>query len=84
MRAQSAAVVDLTGNEELFAKNADAVRPIASISKLMAVIVVLEHNLDLDGVTAITESDRKIATGGAAPGSTWGSRSPTAISCTPR
>jgi serine-type D-Ala-D-Ala endopeptidase (penicillin-binding protein 7) len=65
VQAQSAAVVDLDGNEELFAKNADAVRPIASISKLMALVVVLEHNLDLDGVTTITDSDRLIASGGA-------------------
>ncbi len=65
VQAQSAAVVDLDGNEELFAKNADAVRPIASISKLMALLVISERNLNLDGVTTITESDRKIATGGA-------------------
>jgi D-alanyl-D-alanine endopeptidase (penicillin-binding protein 7) len=65
IQAQAAAVVDLTSNEELVMKNADEVRPIASISKLMAMLVVLDHKLDFDGVTTMTESDRLIATGGA-------------------
>jgi D-alanyl-D-alanine endopeptidase (penicillin-binding protein 7) len=65
IQAQAAAVVDLSSGEELITKNADAVRPIASISKLMACLVVLEHNLDLDATTTITDGDRQIATGGA-------------------
>src|SRR5579883_2940266 len=51
IQAEAAAVVDLATDEELVVKNADAVRPIASISKLMAILVVLEHHLDLDGQT---------------------------------
>jgi D-alanyl-D-alanine endopeptidase (penicillin-binding protein 7) len=65
VQAQSAAVVDLNAGEELFTKNADEIRPIASISKLMAILVVLEHKLDLDGVTAMIDSDKQIAFGGA-------------------
>jgi D-alanyl-D-alanine endopeptidase (penicillin-binding protein 7) len=65
IQAQSAVVIDLTGREELFLKNPDEVRPIASISKLMAMMVVLDHKLDLDGATAITDGDREIASGGA-------------------
>src|SRR3954468_9937616 len=65
VQAQSAVVVDLSGNEELFTKNPDEVRPIASISKLMAILVVLDHNLDMDATTVMTESDKQIATGGA-------------------
>src|SRR4051812_518560 len=65
VQAQAAVVVDLEGNEELFTKNADEVRPIASISKLMAVLVVLDKNLDMDAATTMTESDKIIATGGA-------------------
>jgi len=65
IQAQSAVVVDLTSGEELLTKNADAVRPIASISKLMATLVSVENNLDLDGVTQMTEDDRRIASGGA-------------------
>jgi serine-type D-Ala-D-Ala endopeptidase (penicillin-binding protein 7) len=65
VQAQSAVVVDLDGNEELFTKNADEVRPIASISKLMAVLVVLDRNIDMDAATTMIDSDRQIAQGGA-------------------
>jgi D-alanyl-D-alanine endopeptidase (penicillin-binding protein 7) len=65
VQAQSAVVVDLSAGEELYTKNADEVRPIASISKLMAMLVVLDRKLDLDAATAITDGDRQIATGGA-------------------
>src|SRR4051794_10166837 len=65
IQAQSAAVVDLASGEELVMKNADEVRPIASISKLMAAMVVLDAKLDFEGVTQITDGDRQIATGGA-------------------
>jgi D-alanyl-D-alanine endopeptidase (penicillin-binding protein 7) len=65
IQAQAAVVIDLTTGEVLHAKNPDEVRPIASISKLMAMIVVLGHNLDLDGTTAITDGDLEIAHGGA-------------------
>jgi D-alanyl-D-alanine endopeptidase (penicillin-binding protein 7) len=65
IQAQAAVVVDLTTGEILHAKNPDEVRPIASISKLMASVVVLSHQLDLDGTTAITDGDLSIARGGA-------------------
>jgi D-alanyl-D-alanine endopeptidase (penicillin-binding protein 7) len=65
IQAQSAAVVDLASGEELVLKNADEVRPIASISKLMATLVVLDHHLDMDGVTQMIDGDRQIANGGA-------------------
>jgi D-alanyl-D-alanine endopeptidase (penicillin-binding protein 7) len=65
IQAHSATVVDLSSGEELYSKNPDEVRPIASISKLMAVLVVLDRKLDLDGVTTMIEGDRRIASGGA-------------------
>ncbi len=65
IQAQAAVVVDLTTGEILHAKNPDEVRPIASISKLMAIMVVLDHAPDLDGATAIIDSDLSIAHGGA-------------------
>ena len=52
-------------NLPLFQKNPDEVRPIASISKLMAMLVVVEHKLDLTAKTTITESDAKLAARGA-------------------
>jgi D-alanyl-D-alanine endopeptidase (penicillin-binding protein 7) len=65
IQAQSAVVVDLASGEELLAKNADEIRPIASISKLMATLVIVDKGLDLDGITTMQEDDRKIASGGA-------------------
>jgi D-alanyl-D-alanine endopeptidase (penicillin-binding protein 7) len=66
IQAQAALIVDLShGGHELFAKNPDAVRPIASISKLMAVLVVLEAGLALDGTTIISKDDKKVAWKGA-------------------
>jgi serine-type D-Ala-D-Ala endopeptidase (penicillin-binding protein 7) len=65
IQAQAATVVDLASGEELLAKNADEVRPIASISKLMAVLVVLDHKPDMEASVTITDGDRAIASGGA-------------------
>lgn len=63
--AQAAVVVDLTSGEELYARRPDDVRPIASISKLMAMMVVLDRGLDLDGVTEMLPTDRDLARRGA-------------------
>jgi D-alanyl-D-alanine endopeptidase (penicillin-binding protein 7) len=67
VQAQAAVAIDLTTGEELYTKNPDAVRPIASISKLMAMLVVLDpaRHLDLDAATKMIDSDRQIAFGGA-------------------
>ena len=47
------------------AKNADEVRSIASLSKLMAAIVIAERHLKLDEITTITRTDRKVGSGGS-------------------
>lgn len=65
IQAQAAVVIELDGGQELFQKNPDEVRPIASISKLMAMMVVLDRRLDLDAITEVLESDRKLARRGA-------------------
>ncbi len=66
IQAQAAVVIDLKNDgPPLFQKNPDAVRPIASISKLMAMMVVLDRKLDLNGQTEIIEEDRRIALRGA-------------------
>jgi len=65
IQAQAAVAIDLTTGEELYSKNADAVRPIASISKLMAMLVVLDRHVELDAPTTMIDSDRQIAFGGA-------------------
>jgi D-alanyl-D-alanine endopeptidase (penicillin-binding protein 7) len=67
VQAQAAVAIDLTTGETLYTKNPDAVRPIASISKLMAMLVVLDpvRHLELDAPTTMIDSDRQIAFGGA-------------------
>ncbi len=67
VQAQAAVAIDLTTGEELYTKNPDAVRPIASISKMMAMLVVLDpaRHLELDAATTMIGSDREIAQGGA-------------------
>ena len=61
IQAASAVVIDLKTGELLFAKDPDAVRPIASISKLMASLVLVEKGLDLKGTQTITNEDKKVA-----------------------
>jgi D-alanyl-D-alanine endopeptidase (penicillin-binding protein 7) len=65
IQAESAIIVDLDTGEELFAKNADTVRPIASVGKLFLALAVRGKTFPLDGVTEIHEEDRKFASGGA-------------------
>jgi D-alanyl-D-alanine endopeptidase (penicillin-binding protein 7) len=53
----AAIVVDQTDGHLLYAKNADVVRSIASISKLMTAIVLLDSGLPLDETIVIEASD---------------------------
>ena len=52
-----AAVADLESGEVLYRKNADRVVPIASITKLMTAIVVLDSGADLDQWLTIVERE---------------------------
>ncbi len=52
-----ALVLDQTSNEVLFEKNAGVALPIASITKLMTSLVVVEANQDLDEMLTVTEED---------------------------
>lgn len=66
IQAHAALILDLgAGGVPLYQKNPDEVRPIASISKLMAMLVVIEHKLDLTAKTTITAADAKLTTRGA-------------------
>jgi D-alanyl-D-alanine endopeptidase (penicillin-binding protein 7) len=64
IQALGALVIDETGHE-LYARNPDKERPIASISKLAATLVVIDKGLELEGLTTITKSDIDVARGGA-------------------
>ena len=57
LRSSVALVMDQDTQEVLLAKNAQAVLPIASITKLMTALVVTESNQPLDELLAITEDD---------------------------
>lgn len=57
LRSTAALVLDANTGETLFAKNADAVHPIASITKLMTAMVVLDSKLPLDEAIQISSED---------------------------
>jgi D-alanyl-D-alanine endopeptidase (penicillin-binding protein 7) len=64
VQALGALVLDDTGHD-VFARNADKERPIASISKLAATLAVMDKGLELEGLTTIDELDIAVANGGA-------------------
>lgn len=57
LRSSVAFVQDLSSSDVLFAKNEGAVAPIASITKLMTALVVVDAGLPLDEMLAITTDD---------------------------
>jgi serine-type D-Ala-D-Ala endopeptidase (penicillin-binding protein 7) len=57
-------VIDDTGRT-IFARNPDKERPIASISKLAATLVVAEKGIELEGLSTINRNDIEVAKGGA-------------------
>jgi D-alanyl-D-alanine endopeptidase (penicillin-binding protein 7) len=57
LRSASALVIDADG-DIIYGKDADTVRPIASITKLMTAMVVLDSGLDLDEKITVTREDR--------------------------
>jgi D-alanyl-D-alanine endopeptidase (penicillin-binding protein 7) len=57
LRSSVALVIDQDTQQVLFSKNPDAVLPIASITKLMTAMVVLEAGQSLDEQLSITQDD---------------------------
>src|SRR5690242_12324244 len=57
LRSQAALILDAERGQVLFHKNADSVMPIASITKLMTAMVVLDANLPLYEEIVIEEAD---------------------------
>ena len=64
VQATSALVLD-DGGQVVFARNPDKERPIASISKLAAMLVVMDKGLELEGLSTINKNDAEVAKGGA-------------------
>jgi D-alanyl-D-alanine endopeptidase (penicillin-binding protein 7) len=63
IRSASALVINQSGGEVIFDKQSDRVQPIASITKLMTAMVVLDAQLPLDDRITITEEDRDLKKG---------------------
>jgi D-alanyl-D-alanine endopeptidase (penicillin-binding protein 7) len=59
LRSASAMIVDSQGNL-VYGKDMDTVRPIASITKLMTAMVVLDSGQDLDEKITVTRDDRDL------------------------
>src|SRR5690606_6177153 len=57
LRAEVALVFDLDNGIRLYEKNSHELRPIASITKLMTALVVIESGLPLDEVLTISSDD---------------------------
>jgi len=56
IEAKSAVVFDIVGNEFIFEKNSETVRPLASLTKLMTAFTALQ-NYDFDNLVIINSSD---------------------------
>lgn len=63
--AKAALVLHNRTGKALYAKNADQVRSIASLTKLQAALVVRRRGLDLKKGTTITRDDHRVAVRGA-------------------
>ncbi len=57
LQSSAALVLDQQSGEILYGKNATTIAPIASITKLMTAMVVLDANLDPDEKIQITQDD---------------------------
>jgi D-alanyl-D-alanine endopeptidase (penicillin-binding protein 7) len=60
LKSSSVLIFDQTDSSVLFAKNPDVAHPIASITKLMTVLVVLDAKQPLDEDIQISEDDRDL------------------------
>jgi D-alanyl-D-alanine endopeptidase (penicillin-binding protein 7) len=65
IKSRSAIVLDAQTGAEIFGKDADQIRPIASTTKIYVAMVVRKRGIDLDGWTEITRPDARAAAGGA-------------------
>lgn len=63
LRSTSALVLDTTNSTVLFARRADVAQPIASITKLLTALVVIEAQQPLDEVIEISREDCSIGRG---------------------
>ena len=60
LKSGSVLIVDQSDSSVLYSRNSDVAAPIASITKLMTALVVLDANQSLDEPIQITEADRDL------------------------
>jgi D-alanyl-D-alanine endopeptidase (penicillin-binding protein 7) len=65
VKSRSAVVLDAETGAEVYGKDADTVRAIASTTKIFVAMAVRAKDIDLDAYTEITQTDAKSAKGGA-------------------
>ena len=65
VRSDSAVVINAETGAEIFSKDADEIRAIASTTKIFVALAVRAKGVDLDGWTAITKLDAYEARGGS-------------------
>lgn len=59
LNLKSAIVVNYDNGRVLYAKKAETVRPVASLTKLMTAMVLLDAGIDLDSIAVITREDAR-------------------------
>ena len=67
LRSSAALVLDITHSSVLYARRPDTALPIASITKLMTALVVMDAAQPLDEMLAITREDRSLGKGSYSP-----------------
>lgn len=65
VQSASVVVIDAATGVEIFGKDADEIRPIASTTKIFVAMAVRKQGIDLDAWTEITRADVRHARGGA-------------------
>jgi serine-type D-Ala-D-Ala endopeptidase (penicillin-binding protein 7) len=65
VKSKAVAVLDSDSGVEVFGKDSDEVRAIASTTKIFVAMAVRAHKLELDAYTEITKDDAKESKGGA-------------------
>jgi len=65
VKSRSAIAIDAATGAEIWGKDADEIRPIASTTKIFVAMAIRHKGIDLDGWTEITRGDARYAAGGA-------------------
>ncbi|MBA3464050.1 MAG: D-alanyl-D-alanine carboxypeptidase [Deltaproteobacteria bacterium] len=65
VKSRAAVAIDAATGAEIFGKDADEIRPIASTTKIFVAMAVRQKGIELDGWTEITRTDAKASRGGS-------------------